>query len=125
MKKIRTFILSWDCNGLETCQDLTEHLNTANLFEKEKIFDLIRDPEATPRNETMRRVNQMVGHLMLRAQVNPQRNYEIYLLKTDRSINKQDLVSMFEDTPQSAADLIRERGTKVYSNRETKKRVIV
>mgnify|MGYP003350648568 CR=1 FL=1 len=41
-----------------------------------------------------------------------------------KTITAEDLKRMFEDNPQGTADLIRERGTKLYSDRQTSKRVI-
>ena len=49
--------------------------------------------------------------------MNPQRHYEVYTVQTDPSINKDDMVRMFEDSPQTMADLVRERGNKLYSDR--------
>jgi hypothetical protein len=38
-------------------------------------------------------------------------------------IDKEDLETMFESDPQSAADLIRGRGLKIYSDRARENRV--
>ena len=35
-------------------------------------------------------------------------------------LTKQDLITMFKDTPQEMADLVRSRGHKLYSDRITK-----
>jgi hypothetical protein len=118
------FLLSWDCYGLEACVDITDHVNRGNAFEKEKIFDLIKDPNSQPHNRAVAELNKMYSHMALRAQFNPQRNYEIYVIHTNEDITKADLVDMFETNPQGTADLIRERGTKLYSDRQTSKRVI-
>lgn len=118
------FILSWDCYGLEACVDVTEHIDQGNNFEKEKIFDLIKDPDARPHNKHVAEVNRIYFQLSMRARFNPQRNYEIYSVHTTADITAKDLKCMFEDNPQGTAELIRERGTKLYSDRQTSKRVI-
>ena len=118
------FILSWDCYGLEACVDVTEHIDQGNNFEKEKIFDLIKDPDAQPHNKHVAEVNRIYFQLSMRARFNPQRNYEIYSVHTTADITAKDLKRMFEDNPQGTAELIRERGTQLLSNRETSKRVI-
>ena len=118
------FILAWDCYGLEACVDVTEHIERGNNFEKEKIFDLIKDPDAQPHNKHVAEVNRIYFQLSMRARFNPQRNYEIYSVHTTADITAKDLKRMFEDDPQGTAELIRERGTKLYSDRQTSKRVI-
>ena len=118
---MNTYIISWDQTGLEAVVDITENIARGNTFEREQIWDLLKDPSRTPRNEWVHEVNHMVGMMMMRARANPQRYYEIYSINTDDSITKEDLTQMFEDTPQTAADLIRERGNQLYSDRASKR----
>ena len=118
------FILSWDCYGLEACVDVTKHIERGNQIEKEKIFELIKDPDSNPPNKAVSEVNRIYFQLSMRARANPQRNYEIYSVHTTADITAEDLERMFKDNPQATAELIRERGTKLYSDRETSKRVI-
>jgi hypothetical protein len=47
----------------------------------------------------------------------------LYAIDCDSNITKQDLETMFNDTPQAAADLIRDRGHRLYSNRAKQSRV--
>lgn len=102
------FVLSWDMYGLESCINLTE-------IEHNRILNILADRSSTTTSE-----NPTLNALVLRAKFNPQRHYEIYAVEVDDSITKEDLVEMFKDTPQYAADLIRNRGQKIYSDRMTK-----
>jgi hypothetical protein len=43
----------------------------------------------------------------------------------DGTITQEDIVAMFRTDPQYAADLIRERGEKIYSDRRSQKDAIV
>jgi hypothetical protein len=61
----------------------------------------------------------------LRARFNTQRNYEIYIVHATPEITQEDIVSMFEADPQTAADTIRRLGHKFYSDRATQSRAIV
>lgn len=121
------FILFWDCYGLESCIDITEDVERGNNFEKESLFERIKNPEEVPRNEPVTKLNRMVHMLQLRAQVNPQRNYELYMINTTEGVSKTDIENWFEDSPQAAVDRVREIGTKLYSNRATDadRRVII
>jgi hypothetical protein len=106
------FVVMWDNTGLEFVGDYTDYAQdqmwaTLQGKKSEKTF-----------------VNLM--HLQLRARYNSQRHYEIYLVNATEGITADDIRAMFDADPQTAADLIRERGFKYYSDRvETNKVKIV
>jgi len=110
-----TYLLSWDCLGLEACINISD-------IDKEKMWSALKNDESSGRTPT---VNSIVNMIMLRARYNNQRHYEIYLIETDDSISREDLVQMFDDSPQSAADLMRSRGTKLYSDRYDQKSAVI
>jgi len=93
------FLLSWDQLGLESCINVT-------AMEKEQVWSLLK-------NEN------------LRARANSQRHYEIYTVTIDGSITEDDVRDMFKDNPQAMADLIRDRGNKMYSDRLNQKEVLI
>jgi len=98
------FLLSWDCNGLESVINVTD-------YEKETSWALLQNQDPPVR------LSSMVNHLMLRARANPQRNYEIYTMNVVDGITDDDIRSMFDADPQGSADLVRDRGNKIFSDR--------
>lgn len=102
-----TYILSWDMYGLESIINLTE-------IEHNHILSILSD------NKTEYTLDRSLNSLILRAKFNPQRHYEIYAVTVNNDVTKQDLITMFKDTPQEMADLVRSRGQKIYSDRITK-----
>ena len=98
------FLVSWDCQGLEAVINLTD-------YEKEATWATLKD------EDTLTNLGSMVRHLMLRAQANPQRHYEIYTMTVAEGIADEDIRSMFDSDPQGSADLIRDRGNQIYSDR--------
>lgn len=106
----RTFCVMWDCNGLESIGE---------------VIDPALKTWAVLANKPVPRENFNLEHWKLRAQFNSQRHYEIYGIRVDGSITQQDIADMFKADPQSAADLIRARGDKIYSDRRTQKDAIV
>lgn len=117
-KNHNVFLLSWDCNGLETVIDISTVERLYEQEEQERILKILSDPNGKdPGNETSRMMGQALTNIMTRARVNSQRHYEIYTVHTDSSVTKQDMWEMFEQSPQTAADLIREHGNKLYSDR--------
>lgn len=115
--KVRTFVLSWDNLGLEACIDASEIEERRLEGEKKKMWDILQDkdqPEFGGRDPTL---GSIVATLELRARVNSHRHYEIYSVNTPYSITAKDMRDMFENDPQGSADLIRERGKKLYSDR--------
>jgi hypothetical protein len=111
----RTFLISWDNTGIEYVADITEKMSQAEQYEKEKLFALLQDRE--PTNPAMRELGQLISMLMMRARVNTHRHYEIYTMQVAPGITEKDVREMFETDPQYSADLIRERGNKLHSDR--------
>jgi len=101
-----TYILSWDQLGLEACINVSD-IEKRKMWAALKNEDTSRDPD----------VGSIVNALLLRARFNHQRHYEIYAIDTEESITEQQLKDMFDESPQSSADLIRARGRKLYSDR--------
>lgn len=106
VSNVSTYIVSWDCHGLESCINASE-------LESERVFNILAN-RPDKRNNNL---GQILTTLTLRARFNSQRHYEIYAVDVDESIGQQDLVQMFETNPQGMADLIRARGRELYSDR--------
>lgn len=123
-KDTNVFLLFWDCYGLESCVDITDHMREGNAFEHENLFERIKNPEEEPHNASLHTVTKMIQAMSMRARFNPQRNYELYFIHTVKSITKDQFETMFAEDPQAAVELIRERGQKLLSHRSTTERVI-
>lgn len=107
------FIVMWCNEGLEYVADVTADQQRV-VWENLQGRDSPRHAYANP------------FHLRLRAQMNPQRHYEIYIVDGADGITEDDIRQMFRNDPQGSADLIRSRGIVFYSNRaEVNKAVIV
>jgi hypothetical protein len=125
-RKHNVYLLSWDMTGLETILDLTmlEQLNEEE--EKLRLVQILGDPDLKdPGNLTMASINRTVGSIMMRARANSQRHYEIYTIQTDSSVSEGDMWELFNQDPQHAAELIRERGNKLYSDRAEKRTQVI
>lgn len=104
-----TFAIMWDCTGLEAVVRVPDPADTT--------FALLKGVE--PPNFPN------LNHWRLRAQYNPQRHYEIYIISADEGIDIEDIRGMFEASPQTAADTIRNIGHKFYSDRAQDARVVI
>jgi hypothetical protein len=102
------FVIMWCNEGLEYIGDITAD-------DQRMIVESLRG------NNSPRRALANPHHLRLRAQFNPQRHYEIYFVTATDGITEADIRDMFEVSPQTAADTIRELGTVFYSDRTTQK----
>ena len=98
------FLVSWDCQGLEAVINIT-------AYEKETTWATLKNEDPPVK------LGSMVNHLMLRARANSQRHYEIYTMQVEEGITDEDIRGMFSNDPQGSADLIRDRGNKIYSDR--------
>lgn len=110
MNSPNVFLLSWDNTGIEAVINISEK-------EAENAWNVLADKPTSFRPGTV------VQHLLLRARYNTQRHYEIYTLQVDAGITESDVREMFESDPQYAADLVRERGHKLYSDRTDKSKI--
>ena len=95
------FAVMWDQTGLEAVQKVP---NPADI-----TFALLKGAEPPTLPALM--------HWTLRARYNSQRHYEIYLITATPGIGEDDIRSMFEASPQTAADTIRRIGQEYYSDR--------
>jgi hypothetical protein len=101
----------WCNEGLESVVDITAD-------EQQRAWTALKGK--TP-------VSQMpnVNHMILRARYNTQRHYEIYTVEATEGITADDIRDMFEGSPQTAADTIRERGNCLHSDRAEKNKVLI
>ena len=105
-----TYVLSWDCYGLEACINISD-------IDKEIMWDALKGTDDSNKGRP-HTVNSLVNMLVLRARYNSQRHYEIYAVDTESHVSAGDLRDMFENDPQGSADLIRARGRELYSDRQ-------
>ncbi len=105
--KTEKFIAMWDMYGLEGLVNVSEG-------EQENIVRVLKGEKPNWRNP--------IQYMILRAQANMQRCYEIYVFES--AVDEVSIKESFQDNPQFMADLIRERGHKIYSDRNTRAPVI-
>ena len=103
----KTFIVMWDMTGVESVID-------ASALSSEDTFNRLVGKKSNV-------FGSLLSRLLLRARLNNQRHYEIYSIKVDECISEDDVMLMFKDNPQGAADTIRKLGTKIYSDRVKEK----
>jgi len=108
------FIFSWDQLGIESIVPITqyEHHDKQNLIRILSEKPKIKNP-----------LDVIVRSLILRATVNGQRHYEIYAIDCTEEMDEKFWREQWEEYPQATAELIRERGHKLYSNRVETHRV--
>ena len=108
-----TIALMWDCMGLEAAVNVSD-------ISKKRVW-------AALRGEDLDKVqaDPILPQWRLRAQFNPQRHYEIYIIEADEGITVADIRNAFEASPQTMAETVRRIGHKFFSDRQTKERAIV
>jgi len=103
MSDHKTFIVSWDMTGIESVIDASE-------LDSEDTFNRLM-------GEKSNRFGHTLWMITMRARMNSHRHYEVYSIRVDRDITQADIKDMFEENPQGSAELIREHGYKIFSNR--------
>lgn len=105
------FLVMWCSEGLEYVGDITED-------SQQGVWAALKGEKHTSTIPNLM-------HLKLRAQYNSQRFYEIYVVEATEGITADDIRSMFESDPQTAANLIRARGQCLYGNGMGKQRSVI
>ena len=105
------FVISFCCEGLEGIIPISD-------LERQETFDILAGKATTAGNRAAHNVNAMI----LRARFNPQRFYEVYAISATPGISADDIRGMFEADPQCAADIIRERGQQLFSDRRKERK---
>ena len=106
------FLVMWCNEGLEYVVDLTAD-------EQHQVWQRLKGEKVSESSVPN------IGHMILRARYNTQRHYEIYTVIATEGITADDIRDMFENSPQTAADTIRERGHCIHSDRAESKRVLI
>jgi len=106
------FLIMWCNEGLECCIDITAD-------EQRRMWQQLKGEPVSEK------AIPNLNHIMLRARVNSQRHYEIYICEATDGITAEDIREMFEASPQSAADTIRRLGHCMHSDRAQKNRVLI
>jgi len=104
------FIFTWDHLGIDSIVPISQY----EFHDQENTMRLLRDQPRIPNP-----LNSIVKNLLLRARFNSQRHYEIYAIDCTKEMNEEFWREQWEEYPQETAELIRERGHKLYSDRVT------
>lgn len=110
------YIFSWCNEGIESIIPIThfEQHDKNNLILMLKGEETVKNP-----------LDGIVRNLILRARFNTQRHYEIYAIDCSKDLDTKFWQQQWNDFPQETADLIRERGHKLYSDRDKKRSQII
>lgn len=108
MSTTNAYIFAWDMYGIEAIVPITQYEN----WDAENTWRILKD-EKPIRNP----VHGIASRLILRAKFNSQRHYEIYVIDCSEEMDEEFWKEQWEQHPQETAELIRERGYKMYSDR--------
>jgi hypothetical protein len=95
------YLAMWCNEGLEYLANVTE-------YEAKRLLAVLSDtkkPTAPP-----------LEMMKMRARLNSQRSYEIYMFPVSKDISEETLRTAFEENPQPLVEMIRQQGEKMYSD---------
>ena len=107
------FIFSWNMYGIESIIPITH-------YEKDIVIDTLSGKTSSAKKE----LNSIVFQLKLRARFNNQRKYEIYAIDCTPELDEEFWKKEWEENPKFIANLIREKGIKLHSDRDTNTPII-
>lgn len=110
------YIFAWDQTGIDSIVPITQY----EEWDKKNTWNVLVD-QPVERNPLM----SIVQSLILRARYNSHRHYEIYSIDCAFGIDEKEWRKIWEESPQATTDLIRERGQKIYSDREDRQSQVI
>ena len=102
------YLFMWNCHGIEAIVPITEYEDQNKL----DMWNILKG-EPTGKNP----LDDLLGQMMMRARFNAERSYEIYAMDCEEGITQEDLFDFWDNSPQAAADLTREKGVCMFTNR--------
>jgi hypothetical protein len=102
------YLFMWNCHGIESIVPITQYEDQHKL----DIWNILQE-KPTGKNP----IDDILGAMTMRARFNAERSYEIYAMDCDDGITEEDLFQFWDASPQTAADLTREKGVRLFSNR--------
>ena len=110
------YLIYWSSEGLESVTPIGqyEQIDIENTLRILKDEDPLRNP-----------VNTIIQTMILRARFNSHRHYELYAITAMEGITDRDIEGMFNIDPNQAAQVIRNIGVKLYSDRANKKKTVI
>lgn len=119
-KKKTDFLAMWSSEGLEGVFDLSRWKKEHKVWEKEKIWSVIKGVDHTTIEPTV-----PLKVMLLRARFNSHRQCEIYTFTAESGITKEDVEELFQTNPQYIVDFIRKNGYKIYSDYKKEDKKII
>jgi len=102
------YIFSWDNLGIERIVPITQYEH----HDKQNLIRMLSEKKTEPNP-----LDNILRMMLMRARFNTQRHYEIYAIDCDSSMDEQFWRDQWDKYPQETAELIRDRGHKIYSDR--------
>lgn len=116
---MRYILASWDSEGFECLQDITNR--HPDHWDKEQLMGVLRGDKLQPNP-----LAQQIAMMKMRARVNSQRTYEIYVFTMGDDIEFKDVEDWMIGDPQSLVEWIRiNHYAKVYSDYRPKHRKVI
>ena len=110
------YIFAWDQTGIDSIVPIGQY----EEWDKNNTWNVLND-QPVKRNP----LNSILQSLILRAKYNSQRHYEIYSVDCAFPMDEAEWREIWANDPQGTADLIRERGYQIYSDREDRTRQVI
>ena len=109
------FLFSWCEEGIEAIVPITQYED----YEEKQVFNILKTNQVPkcPLDPTL-------NAILMRARFNHQRHYEVYVIDCDESFTEDGWRKLWEESPQTCADLVRKRGIKLHSDRRDVKEKI-
>jgi hypothetical protein len=110
------FLFSWDQLGVESIVPIARY----EKWDQHQLVEILASRQDSSEPNPL---NVIINTMMLRARFNTHRHYEIYAIDCAEELDEEFWRNEWETSPQATADLIREKGVKLFSDRASADRI--
>lgn len=108
---VNAYIFMWSCEGIESIVPISQYEH----WDQQQLINRLKEEPIKPNP-----LNHIYNSLTMRARFNSHRNYEIYAVDCHSDLTEEFWHQQWKENPQFTADLIRDRGVKLHSDRSLK-----
>ena len=120
------FLAYWSNEGFESILDLNEYKDVIRDYDIVHMEATLSDDYSTlgSLDQLRSQLSAILHGMKLRAQMNNQRNYEAWVMRTTKDVSVEMLREMSKDSAQCVVDIFRSHGTILIDTRTPSRDVI-
>lgn len=103
----------WDMYGIESIIPISKY----EIWDQTQLMEILKGTQTRAEPNPL---SSTIFGMTMRARLNTQRQYEIYAIDCDESFTEEQWNDMWDNDAQFCANLIREKGIMIHSDKTSR-----